>query len=153
MKISRLSLRETRDKRPLGRDPDRSWCHRHTTSILPPMSMESWTATKKALSYSQCGGDTSFCQIPYSTVACPEFRVALTSYVRILCNLHTERERQKEHLAWFQQLLQKCDSPEIRYKLNVQTQYFQLSLTELMPGKVQQIIVIIIICSVILQSS
>ena len=23
--------RETRDKRPLGRDPDRSWCHCHTS--------------------------------------------------------------------------------------------------------------------------
>ena len=22
--------RKTRDKRPLGKDPDRSWCHRHT---------------------------------------------------------------------------------------------------------------------------
>ena len=50
--------RETRDKRPLGRDPDRSWCHLHTnvklslsqlmdtwterqdTPMLPPMSME-----------------------------------------------------------------------------------------------------------------
>ena len=26
-----LRLRETLDKRPLGRDPDRSWCHLHTT--------------------------------------------------------------------------------------------------------------------------
>ena len=26
--------RETRDKRPLGKDPDRSWCHRHTTSMI-----------------------------------------------------------------------------------------------------------------------
>ena len=41
VKISRLSLRETRDKRPLDkdkrplvRDPNRSWCHRHTTSMI-----------------------------------------------------------------------------------------------------------------------
>ena len=29
MKSSRPSLRETRDKWPLVKDPDRSWCHRH----------------------------------------------------------------------------------------------------------------------------
>ena len=35
MKSSSLSYnrRETRDKRPLGRDPDRSCCHRHTTNM------------------------------------------------------------------------------------------------------------------------
>jgi hypothetical protein len=56
---------ETRDKRPLGKDPDRSWCHRHTpvkvsgsqlmdlwterqhTRMLRPMSMEPWAAIKK----------------------------------------------------------------------------------------------------------
>ena len=27
--------------------------------MLPPMSMEPWAATKKALSYSQCGGNTN----------------------------------------------------------------------------------------------
>ena len=32
-KSSWPSLRETRDKRPLGSDPDRSWCHRHTNVI------------------------------------------------------------------------------------------------------------------------
>ena len=26
--------RKTREKRPLGRDPVRSWCHRHTTGII-----------------------------------------------------------------------------------------------------------------------
>ena len=31
VKSSRLNLRETQDKRPLGRDPDRNWCHRHTS--------------------------------------------------------------------------------------------------------------------------
>ena len=67
VKNSRPSLRETRDKRPLARNPDRSWCHRRTsvkfswsqpmdpwtelqhTHMLPPMSMEPWAATKKAL--------------------------------------------------------------------------------------------------------
>jgi hypothetical protein len=47
---------ETRDKRPLGKDSDRSWCHRHITSMIKlfwsqpmdpwPMSMELWAATK-----------------------------------------------------------------------------------------------------------
>ena len=59
--------RETRDKRSLGRDPSRSWCHRHTSVKLfwsKPMdswtsaaayefdaahSMDPWAATKKAL--------------------------------------------------------------------------------------------------------
>ena len=31
VKSSRPSLRETRDKRPLGRDLDGSWCHLHTS--------------------------------------------------------------------------------------------------------------------------
>ena len=34
VKSSWGSLRETLDKRPLGRDWDRSWCHRHTTSTI-----------------------------------------------------------------------------------------------------------------------
>ena len=34
VKSSRPSLREIRDKRPLCRDPDRSWCHRHTKSMI-----------------------------------------------------------------------------------------------------------------------
>ena len=34
VKSSRPSLRETWDKRPLGRDPDRSWCDRHTISKI-----------------------------------------------------------------------------------------------------------------------
>ena len=32
MKSSQSRLCETRDKRPLGSDPDRSWCHRYTKS-------------------------------------------------------------------------------------------------------------------------
>ena len=36
----------------------------HLYHILPPMSMEPWAATKRALSYSYCGGDTSFCSSP-----------------------------------------------------------------------------------------
>ena len=61
VKSSRPSLRETEDKRPLGRDLDRSWCDHHTsikllmdpwrershTCMLPPMSMEPWAVTKK----------------------------------------------------------------------------------------------------------
>ena len=34
MKSSRPSRRETRDKRPLGRDPGRSWCHPRTKSMI-----------------------------------------------------------------------------------------------------------------------
>ena len=34
MKSSLPSLGETRDKRPLVRDPDRSWCHRYTTIMI-----------------------------------------------------------------------------------------------------------------------
>ena len=44
MKSSRPSLRETRDKRPLDRDPDRSRCHRHTSVKLSwSQSMHPWT--------------------------------------------------------------------------------------------------------------
>ena len=34
VKCSWPSLRETRDKGPLGRDPDRSWCHPQTSVKL-----------------------------------------------------------------------------------------------------------------------
>ena len=34
VKSSRPSLRETRDKRPSGNDPDKSWCHRHISVKL-----------------------------------------------------------------------------------------------------------------------
>ena len=34
LKSFRPSLHETRDKQPLGRYPDRSWCHRHTKSMI-----------------------------------------------------------------------------------------------------------------------
>ena len=34
MKSSRPSLRATRDKRLLGRDPDKSWCHGHIMSMM-----------------------------------------------------------------------------------------------------------------------
>ena len=69
MKSSSLAynLHESWDKRSLGRNPDRSWCHLHTSVklfSLQPMtpwtflaayeraatqSMDPWTATKKAL--------------------------------------------------------------------------------------------------------
>ena len=60
------SRSETQDKRPLGREQDRSWCHRHTsvklswsqpmnlwterqhTHTLLPMSMEPWAAAKQS---------------------------------------------------------------------------------------------------------
>ena len=44
LKTSRPSLRETRDKRTLGRDPDRSWCHSHTSVKLSwSKLMSPWT--------------------------------------------------------------------------------------------------------------
>ena len=36
---------ETRDKWPLGKDPNRSWCH---TRMLRPMSMEPWGCDQKS---------------------------------------------------------------------------------------------------------
>ena len=44
------SRRESRDKRPLSRDPDRTWCHRHTSvKRFWSQSNEALIATKKAL--------------------------------------------------------------------------------------------------------
>ena len=34
LKSFRPSLRETRDKRPLDRESNRRWCHRHTMSMI-----------------------------------------------------------------------------------------------------------------------
>jgi hypothetical protein len=93
VKSSRLAYnrREIRDKRPLGRDLDRSWCHLYTSVKLlwsQPMapktsatayecvaaqSMNPWAATKKALHWR--GGDTGSCLDPYPMAACPEFHV------------------------------------------------------------------------------
>ena len=90
---------ETRGKRPLGRDPDKSWCHRHTSvklswskSMTPwtqavayecaaAQFMDQWAATKKVLH--QCGGDISSCPGPYPSAACPEFH--LLQLLGILC--------------------------------------------------------------------
>ena len=35
LKSFRPSLHETRDKRPLDRESNRSWCHRHIMSMAP----------------------------------------------------------------------------------------------------------------------
>ena len=38
---------ETRDKRPLGRNPDKSWCHLHTLTMIKlfwPEPMAQWTS-------------------------------------------------------------------------------------------------------------
>ena len=42
LKSFRPSVRETRDKRPLNRESDRSWCHRHTTSIKSFFDRSLW---------------------------------------------------------------------------------------------------------------
>ena len=72
--------RETRDKRQLDRESDRSWCHLHTSvklfwsqSMAPWTSAAAWTMTKKALH--QRDGDSTSCLIPYPRAACPEFYV------------------------------------------------------------------------------
>ena len=39
-----FNLRKTRDQRPLGRDPDKSWCHGHiTVKLFWSQSMALWT--------------------------------------------------------------------------------------------------------------
>ena len=91
VKSSRPSLRDTRDKRPLGRDPDRSWCHcyvsaklswsqamhpwteRQHTHMLLLMSMDPWAETKKPLHL--YGDDTKSCLGTYPTATCPKFHI------------------------------------------------------------------------------
>ena len=43
--------------------------------MLPPMPMDPWAVTKKALSFSQCGSDISSSPGPYPVAACSEFHV------------------------------------------------------------------------------
>ena len=45
---------ETRDKRPLGRDPDRSWCHRYTTSMIKLFWSQSMAPWALAAVYGLC---------------------------------------------------------------------------------------------------
>ena len=49
LKSFRPSLHETRDKRPLGRKSERSWCHRHTNKsmikLFWPQPMAPWALT------------------------------------------------------------------------------------------------------------
>ena len=54
MESSWPSLRETRDKRPLGRDPERSWCHRHTMSMIEPFWSQAMARWVSAAAYGQC---------------------------------------------------------------------------------------------------
>ena len=42
VKSSWPSLHETRDTRQLDRNPDRSWCHHHTTSMVELFGRSSW---------------------------------------------------------------------------------------------------------------
>ena len=52
VKSSRPSLCETRDKRPLGRDPDKSLSHRHTSVKLSwSQPMDPWTERQQTTSY------------------------------------------------------------------------------------------------------
>ena len=120
LKSFRPSLRETRDKRPLDRESNRSWCYLHTTCMIKlfwsrPMapwtsaaayecaatqSMYPWAAIKKASQ--ECGGDTSYCPDLYTTAACSEFHIGyrlgrelftLPSYVACFPWSHVVRPR------------------------------------------------------------
>ena len=102
------SRREARDRRLLSRDPDRSWCHSHTMSMIKlfwsqPMapwtsaaayecaaaqSMEPWAATKEPLSYSQRGGDTSSCPVPSQRPFLPNFTQARPRIFTLLLEYH-----------------------------------------------------------------
>ena len=49
MKSFRASLRETLDKRPLGRDPDKGCCHRQTSvKLFWSQAMAPWTSRQHA---------------------------------------------------------------------------------------------------------
>ena len=49
------------------------WPERQHIRKVPPMSMEPWAPTRKALH--QYVGDTCSCPGPYPTVVCPQFHV------------------------------------------------------------------------------
>ena len=60
----------------MDRESNRSWCHRHITSMIKlfwSQPMVPWAAIKKASQ--KCGGDTSSCPGPYPTAACPGCRL------------------------------------------------------------------------------
>jgi hypothetical protein len=60
---------ETRDKTPLGRDPDRSWCHRHpSVKLFWLLPMASWTS---AAAY-ECAA--AQCTVPPAPVRVPSQR-------------------------------------------------------------------------------
>ena len=52
-KSSWPSLHETWDKQPLGRDPDRSWCHRHTTNMIKIFGHNPWLHGHMTAAYGQ----------------------------------------------------------------------------------------------------
>ena len=60
------------------------WTERQHTRMLPPMSMDPWDVSKKALH--QCSGNTSSCLGPYPLAACPEFHVGY-KHSRDTCNI------------------------------------------------------------------
>ena len=53
VRSSQPSLRETQDKRPLGMDPDRIWCHRHTKSMVQLLWSQPMTPWASAAAYGQ----------------------------------------------------------------------------------------------------
>ena len=79
--------RETLDKLPLGKDPKRGWCYRHTSVKLSwsqPMAPWTWAA---AYSYAVCAATNvhgamdcdqeSSCLGLYPKAACPEFHIVV----------------------------------------------------------------------------
>ena len=53
VKSSRPSLREIRDKHRLGKDPDKSWCHHHTTSMIKLFWSQLMATWASAAAYGQ----------------------------------------------------------------------------------------------------
>ena len=82
---------ETQDMQPLGRDPDRSWCHRHNSiKLFWSQAMAPWTS---AAAYEYVHGAMG-CQKKnlYSSVAVPSAHVPLgrLSKFHISCRLGHE---------------------------------------------------------------
>jgi len=55
VKISQPSLSEIREKWPLGRDQDMSWCDRHTTSMMKLLWLQPMAPWVSAAAYIKLG--------------------------------------------------------------------------------------------------
>ena len=69
--------REIQDKRILGRDTDRSWCHRHTSvKLFWSQPMAPWTSVAVYESAVAQSMDPFWIPGTYLMSACPEFHVS-----------------------------------------------------------------------------